>query len=218
MDEGLLRSIAGQLRKPGGEHGIQVGERMNESNRQINMDTIEALQLEAADRVLEIGMGNGFFVKDILSVDPSITYAGCDYSELMVSASIKLNEIYIANGQAAFYTADADKLPFANESFDKAFSINTIYFWESPANELEEIWRVLKPSGQLVIAIRPKDLMRRLPFVQYGFTMYAKEELIALLSANRFKVIDTIEKAEPDAEIGGVKIPMAGLVVVAEKV
>ena len=217
MDESTLKSIASQLRKPSGEYGIQVGEKMNEGNWHINLDTIEALQLQPADNILEIGMGNGFFVKNILSVNPSIKYAGCDYSELMVEASVNLNEAFIANDQAAFYEADANSLPFADEIFDKAFTINTIYFWENPSLELAEVWRVLKPNGRFIVAIRPKVFMQHLPFTQYGFTMFTKEELAALLLANRFKVIDTIEKQEPDAEINGVKIPIAGLLVIAEK-
>jgi ubiquinone/menaquinone biosynthesis C-methylase UbiE len=217
MDEATLKSIAAQLRKPSGERGIQVGEKMNEGNWHINLNTIEALQLQSGDQVLEIGMGNGFFVKNILAADPSIRYAGCDYSELMVEASIKLNEAFIINGQAAFFTADANHLPFGNETFDKVFTINTIYFWEDPSIELAEIWRVLKPGGRLIVAIRPKHNMLQLPFTQYGFTMYTKEELAAALSANGFTIIDTIVRQEPDGEMNGVKFSMEGLLVIAEK-
>jgi len=217
MDESTLRSIAAQLRKPEGEYAIQVGERMNEGNRDINLYTIEALELKAGDKILEIGMGNGFFVKDILSVDESITYAGCDYSAIMVEEANKINEGFVANKRAAFYVADAGKLPFADNSFDKTFTINTIYFWDEPATVLAELRRVLMPGGQLIVAIRPKHTMVDLPFTQYGFTLYTKDELQALLLANGFKVIDTIERIEPAAEMSGEKFPMEGLLVIAQK-
>ena len=57
-----IKFIAEQLRKPSGEYASKIGEKMNESNFQMNIKTIESLVLEAQDNVLEIGMGNGFFI------------------------------------------------------------------------------------------------------------------------------------------------------------
>ena len=217
MDEPTLKSIAGQLRQPSGEFAIQVGVKMNEGNRHINLYTLEALTLKPADNILEIGMGNGFFVSDILSVDDSIQYAGCDFSEIMVDEARKYNEQFISTGQAAFHVASVDKLPFDNEVFDKAFSINTIYFWDNLQEALSEIRRVLKPKGQLVISIRPKSIMEHYPFVKYGFNMFTKEDLADLLSKNNFKVIATLEIKEPEQEINDEKITVEALLIRAEK-
>ncbi|MBK7811139.1 MAG: hypothetical protein IPI50_07870 [Saprospiraceae bacterium] len=63
MDEQTLKEIAKQLRQPSGEFATQVGQKMNEGNLHINLNTIEALNLQKGDHILEIGMGNGFFVK-----------------------------------------------------------------------------------------------------------------------------------------------------------
>lgn len=147
MDEEILKTIAGQLRKPTGEYATQVGEKMNEGNLHINLITIEALNIVPEDNILEIGMGNGYFVKNILSIDKSIKYTGCDYSEIMVEECNKQNETFITTGQAKFIIADAKELPFGNETFDKVFSINTIYFWDNPNIVLAEIVRVLKSKG-----------------------------------------------------------------------
>src|SRR5690606_35076608 len=106
---------ASQLRQPTGEFAIQVGENMNKGNLHINLNTIEALHLSADDHILEIGMGNGFFVKNILSVDHSIKYTGCDFSEIMVEEARKINEPFIETGHAEFNTADAHMLPFEAE-------------------------------------------------------------------------------------------------------
>ncbi len=124
MDEQTLKEIAKQLRQPSGEFATQVGQKMNEGNLHINLNTIEALNLQKGDHILEIGMGNGFFVKNILSTDHSIKYTGCDISEAMVAESSKQNETWIASGQAHFQLADANELPFDPSSFNKVFSIN----------------------------------------------------------------------------------------------
>lgn len=217
MDEASLKAIAQQLRQPSGEYAIQVGEKMNEGNLHINLNTFEALDLRAGDNILEIGMGNGFFVKNILSLDDSIKYTGCDFSEIMVDEARKCNENYILNGQAKFIHADANELPFNNESFDKVFSINTIYFWEDPEIVLAGIWRVLKAKGKLTISIRPRSIMEHYPFVQYGFKTFSKDDLKELLSENNFKVVNIVEKDEPEVEINGKPTKTATLLITAEK-
>jgi ubiquinone/menaquinone biosynthesis C-methylase UbiE len=218
MHEEVLKEIASQLRKPHGEHATEVGERMNKGNQEINLLAINTLNAQANDVILEIGMGNGFFVKDILSLAPAIHYIGCDFSEPMVEAAILHSKEFIDNSQAKFFLASADSLPFESPTFNKIFTVNTIYFWENPTMILDEIKRVLKPQGQLLIAIRPKAIMEQYAFTQYGFTMYTKEDLCTLLTENGFKVTQAFEEQEPDQEINGETITVASLIVCAEKV
>ncbi|RYU97486.1 class I SAM-dependent methyltransferase [Emticicia agri] len=217
MHEETLKEMARQLRQPHGEHAAEVGERMNKGNQEINLLTIQTLDAQANDVILEIGMGNGFFVKDILSLAPAIHYIGCDFSEPMVEAAILLNKEFINNSQAKFFVASADALPFESPTFNKVFTVNTIYFWDNPASVLHELKRVLKPQGQLLIAIRPKEIMEQYAFTQYGFTMYTKEDLSLLLEENGFKIIQAIEAQEPDQEINGETIKVGSLIICAEK-
>ena len=217
MDEETLKSIAEQLRKPAGEYAVKVGEKMNEGNLHINLYTIEALNLAPDNNVLEIGMGNGFFVKDILSANDFIRYTGCDFSEVMVDEASKINEEYVKAGTAKFCVANAEQLPFNDEEFDKVFTVNTIYFWTDPSLVLSEIKRVLKPKGQVIISIRPKAVMQYYPFVKYGFEMFNKAELTDLLRQNDFNITDIIEREEPEQEIAGEKMSVETLIVCAEK-
>jgi len=217
MDAETLRIIAQQLRQPHGEQGIQVARKMNEGNLDMNRFTIEALKVKPYDRILEIGMGNGFFVKEILSADPSVRYAGCDFSPIMVDEARILNRDFIQSRQAEFYLAAADALPFPEEIFHKTFTINTIYFWEDTRKVLSEIHRVLKSGGQALISLRPKSVMENYPFVRYGFRLFSKDEVTKLIRENNFLVKDVIEKKEPHQEINGMKVPVETLIVVAEK-
>ncbi|RRB01135.1 class I SAM-dependent methyltransferase [Larkinella rosea] len=213
-----FEAVAAQLRKPDGEFGKQVGAKMNESNWYINQYLIENLNLKSHDHLLEIGMGNGFFVKDVFAKEPSVTYVGCDFSETMVEEASQLNQSFIENGQAQFIVASTTRLPFANETFDTVFTINTLYFWEKPSEDLAEIRRVLKPGGELQIAIRPKPLMKKLPFTQYGFTLYEKEDVVDLLSASGFRLIGVVEKDEPvHQKVNGDSVQMVTVIVRAGK-
>jgi ubiquinone/menaquinone biosynthesis C-methylase UbiE len=209
--------IAEQLKKPAGEMGKQVAEKMNLGNQLINEWTIEKLNPSANDKILEIGMGNGGFVKGILAVDSSIFYFGCDISELMIEEASRLNKMLIDKKQAEFILATADHLPFQDASFNKVFTVNTIYFWDDPSKDLSEIHRVLENNGKLVISVRPKSIMLTYPFTQYGFKLFSKDDLVELLSANRFRIIDVMEKTEPDQEVNGNIIKVESLIVSAEK-
>jgi ubiquinone/menaquinone biosynthesis C-methylase UbiE len=217
MSEELYKYIAKQLRKPQGKSAIEAGEKMNVGNQLINQYTIDMLELRKNDQVLEIGMGNGFFVKEILSMNENIKYFGCDYSKIMVAQARKNNKQYIKSAQAEFHFTNANKLPFPNETFDRVFSINTVYFWDTPEVVLNEIRRVLVPKGKLTLALRPKSSMRKYPFVKYGFNMFTKSDIIDLLITNNFKVTKYLEKEEPDREVNGLKLKVDVLIVSAEK-
>ncbi|MEI6408967.1 MAG: class I SAM-dependent methyltransferase [Bacteroidota bacterium] len=215
MDEKELQQIAAQLRKPEGEIGFKTGEWMNKGNVQINLNAIEALQVSSGDQILEIGMGNGFFVKEILGVQPDVIYTGCDFSDVMVEAATTMNADWVAADRAKFIHADLSALPFSAGAFDKIFSVNTIYFWENDTQALGEIKRVLKPDGKLVLALRPKHQMERYPFTKYGFRMLSKEELFQLLENHGFTIAELFENPEPDFELNGVLLKMENLIVTA---
>jgi SAM-dependent methyltransferase len=218
MEEEELRSIAEQLRKPSGEFAVTVAGKMNEGNQLINQYTLEALKLNAGGNILEIGMGNGKFVKNILDVDKSVNYTGCDFSKEMVEEAEKINRHFIEAGRAAFIKANADNLPFGDDRFNKVFSVNTLYFWDNPPEVLAEIRRVLKPDGELVIGIRPLPVMKQFPFVKFGFTLYSGNKACDLLIQNGFNVLQIIEKKEPVQDLNGVKINVESLILCASVV
>lgn len=218
MDEEQLKQIAAQLRKPEGEAGVHTMEWMNKGNFHIHQSALKALNSKADDNILELGMANGFFVKDILSVNSNIKYSGCDFSELMVEEAIKLNADFIKNGQADFIHADITSLPYEDALFNKVFTVNTIYFWEDIVQILAEIKRVLKTEGQLIVALRPKHYTEKYPFTKYGFNQFSKEDVTEMLLQNGFVVTVIQENPEPDFEMNGEIMKMENLIIVATKV
>ncbi|MDB5256915.1 MAG: SAM-dependent methyltransferase [Chitinophagaceae bacterium] len=218
MDKDFLQQLAQQLRKPDGDMGKKVGENMNASNALMNTFTLNELKAQSNDCILEIGMGNGFFIKDIVANDHSITYYGCDYSELMINEATTLNQSYIETGQVKFFLASANQLPFLAHSIDKVFTINTIYFWSNPSVELTEIHRVLKPGGQFFLTVRSKSTMENIPVTQFGFKIYDQALLKDLLQTTGFMVKQVVEKEEPDMEFSGNTIKVSTWIFCAEAI
>jgi ubiquinone/menaquinone biosynthesis C-methylase UbiE len=216
-DEQKFKNMAAQLRKPEGEDGIKTADMMSKGNMHIIHDTFKSLNAEADDNILEIGMGNGFYVKEILARSERINYTGCDYSQLMVHESEKLNANWISNGKARFIHSTITSLPFADAAFNKVFTINTIYFWDNEIDVLNEIKRVLQPNGKLIIGFRPKHQTETYPFTKYGFNQFSIADVDKLLSDNGFSIAGIFENREPDFDWNGQIINMENVVVVAAK-
>lgn len=217
MTDDQYKEIAAQLRKPQGEAGIQTGLRMNEGNVWINRYTLDTLEPGPGELVMEIGMGNGYFVRELLDRAPGLRYIGCDFSETMVEEASKLNRDLIDAGHVSFYLATADRLPVADNSIDKIFTVNTLYFWQDVKSVFTEMRRVIRPGGKLIISIRPKWQMQRYPFTKFGFVMYDSDELARLVQENNFTPITVVEHEEPEQEIAGQKYKVASLIVAAIK-
>jgi|GEM_PF-110881 len=210
-----LQVLAAQLRKPDGDIGVQVGERMNTGNAAMNLHTLAVLAPQAGDNILEIGMGTGHFVKNILLMDGSIRYTGCDYSELMVKTATEKNQHFVQQERASFVHGNARELPFNAETFSKVFTVNTLYFWDDHDAVLQQLKKVLRPDGVLILSIRPKENMDTFPVTKYNFASFAQEDVEALLQAHGFAHVKTTHIKEPPEPLMGKMIQKETLIVAA---
>ena len=181
-----LAERAEQLRRPAGQVGIALAERLNGSNREGNLRVVELLGLEAGHHVLEIGFGNGRTVPDVFAQADGVRYAGIDFSPTMVEEAARFNAGFVATGRASFHLGSADRMPFADASFDRVFSTAVIHFWKDPAGALAEVRRVLRPRGTSQMAcLHPRnapDFARP----EYGFYLRDDAEWNALHRAAGF--------------------------------
>ena len=203
MDEQLLKEIAAQLRKPQGDFGNEVAEKMNLSNREMNLNAIQSLDIRPDEIVLEAGMANGHFVKDVLNSASNVHYIGCDYSADMVKLATQKNQNLIENGQVQFFEADLQNLPVEDFSIQKLFTVNTLYFWDDVPATLTEFRRVLNPEGTLSLTFRPKHCIEKYPSTQRGFSYFTRDKVISLMETAGFTIVKVIEEQEPEVDIAG---------------
>jgi SAM-dependent methyltransferase len=185
--------MARLLGKPEGETGRAVGEMLNRVNAGIIAAVYRSLGLQARDRVLEIGFGNGRLVPALLFCADDLSYVGVDIAETMVSEASAFNVDFISAGRASFKLASAEALPFADASFDKVLAVNVIYFWSQPIRALAEIRRILRPGGLSSIASavsRPGEPPAPFAREEYGFHRRDPGTLVALHREAGFSQID----------------------------
>lgn len=194
MEKEDLKILAQNLANPQGEKGIEIGEMMNATNIGMTLESIKTLLIEDNEIILEIGHGNAAHVKSILNKAQNVTYTGIDISETMHHEAKKLNAEF--KNQADFVLYEGEKLPFEDRTFDKIFTVNTVYFWTKPIEYLNEIYRVLKDNGTFVLTFGQRDFMEKLPFTQFDFTLYNTDEMEETVSKSDFKRMKISEKEE----------------------
>jgi SAM-dependent methyltransferase len=118
--------------------------------------TISLLDLEPADRVLEIGFGPGVAVQRIAANAPDGFIAGIDHSETMVRAARRRNAEAIRRGRVDLRLGSASSLPDFDAPFDKILSVNSIQFWDEPEAALVELRERLRPDGRIALCLQPR--------------------------------------------------------------
>lgn len=207
LSEQELKELASQLSHPKGENGKQTGYSMNVANDNMIRNVIAQVSIKENSKILEIGPGNGKHVSYLFEINSDINYFGADISELMVEEATNLNSQFITSGKAIFQLSDGEKLDYSDAFFTSVFTVNTLYFWKNPKEYLQEISRILKPKGELIIGFIPKNTMEKIPFSKYGFELYENEKIQNLLEQNNFSIDTTLTQTEEVlSNIGEVKI------------
>ncbi len=179
-------AFARQLGNPSGLAGRIVGFLLNRVALETKQRALELLDLEPDHRVLEIGFGGGATLEAVHELVPTGLAAGIEISDTMIRAARMRFRREIAAGRVEVSSASVLRIPVDDSTFDRALSINTIYFWEDPLRGLEEIARVLKPGGILLLGIGEKRAMERMPWVRHGFQIFEPPEIEELLRSAGF--------------------------------
>jgi len=199
---------AHQLRNPEGDVGLAVAIWLNETNRQPNAQILAALGIEPRSKVLEIGFGNGRAVPDVLALAKDGHYAGIDISPTMVDEAKRFNASFVTLGRAEFHCAEAERIPFPDATFDRAFSIGVIHFWPDPIIALRELRRVLRPGGFAILGALAPPATADFAKAEFGFYLRDAATWEALCREASFREVkaETVEARRTAADGAEVKV------------
>ena len=117
--------------------------------RAYKLKSVQELRLRDGGTVVEIGCGTGDDAARLARLLPSGKVIGVDLSEAMVNeAQRRFADI----GNLEFVQAGADSLPFADDSIDAVRVDRVLIHVPDPKAAIDEMLRVLKPGGRLVIS------------------------------------------------------------------
>jgi demethylmenaquinone methyltransferase/2-methoxy-6-polyprenyl-1,4-benzoquinol methylase len=115
-------------------------------NEAMRDEAIEWFGVESDDTVLDVGCGTGFATEGLLEHTDDVF--GLDQSAHQLEKAFGK---FGTRGRVRFTRGDAERLPFAADSFDAYWSSGSIEYWPNPVAALEEARRVTKPGGPVLI-------------------------------------------------------------------
>lgn len=167
-------------------------------------------QISGNEHILDIACGTGELEKRLLNVHSDLKIIGVDISEKMLDmARLKLPNL-------EFVKASAIALPFADHKFDMVVTVSAFHYFDQPLDTLEEIRRILKPQGKVIIMDWCRDywLCHALDLFLKMFDpahkdCYSQKELHALLTASGFDVMN--EKKQKLGAFWGIMVATGSL-------
>lgn len=110
-------------------------------------EALRALPLAAGERVLEVGVGTGL---SLPQYPDGVAVTGIDISEPMLERARERADL-LGRPDVSLLTMDARSLRFPDERFDHVVAPYVISVVPEPARVMDEIRRVCRPGGTVVV-------------------------------------------------------------------
>jgi SAM-dependent methyltransferase len=169
-----------------------------------SLEIPQLLDVRPDSSVLEIGCGSGGYAL-YLADKLGCQVVGVDINEPGIRSAKELTQTRALGSRARFEQCDVSKtLPFADETFDAAFSNDVLCHIPARLDLLIEIFRVLKPSGRILFSdalviggmISAEEIATR---SSIGFYFYSppgeNERLLEQAGFSQVAATDTTENA-----------------------
>ncbi len=124
---------------------------MNISHYQLTNWGLSHLSIGNRDTILDVGCGGGGTIHKLATMATNGKVYGIDFSIESVMVSQMSNRRLVQAGRVEILQSSVSCLPFSDNLFDLVTAVNTHNYWPDLAGDLQEILRVLRPDGTLII-------------------------------------------------------------------
>ena len=115
------------------------------------VQALEAMPIKLSDKLLDLGCGNGWASRWLRKKTGRVGFvAGVDASEEMIRLA---KQVSSARNSVQFRQALFEDLPWSEQFFDHAFSMEALYYAPELSVALKSVARVLRPGGTLTVCI-----------------------------------------------------------------
>ena len=174
-----------------------MGRWLSTHTRSVNRWALEQLGLGQGDRLLDIGFGSGELLFEALSRDGGLEAAGLDLSEEMVRLARGRLRLFLQEQRLEIWQGSVEAMPFRDARFSLLISVNTLYFWPSPAVALAECRRVLADQGEVLLCFDAKEELVQWSGHRFGFRLFDPPEVEALVREAGFSTLAVRSRSFP---------------------
>ena len=126
------------------------GADMERGHRPVGEQAIARMAVDPEARVLDIGCGSGWAARLLAGLAFNGCVTGIDISDEMIRVARESSRTF---PNLNFEVASAEALSFPDNEFTHAFAMESLYYYRDVPKALQEIHRVLKPSGLFVAVV-----------------------------------------------------------------
>jgi ubiquinone/menaquinone biosynthesis C-methylase UbiE len=148
---GTISKLLDQCRKPTGWFGRLLLRDFNRHHSKLTDWGLRHIAIEQHDTILDVGCGGGRTVHKLAGTATKGKVYGIDFSQESVNVSCRTNRRWIELGRVEILHGSVSCLPFCDQMFDLVSAVETHFFWPDLVADMQEVLRVLKPGGKLII-------------------------------------------------------------------
>jgi len=189
----IIKFVGTKCGNPQGIAGRLLTRFMNILNQKQYRAVLDNINLEPDDVVLDIGFGNGYLINKLLKKDIQIKICGIDISNDMVNNVSKKYKRFIDDGYLNLHLENIAKTSFENETYNKIYTVNTMYFWNELEKCFSEIKRILKPDGIFLNAVYTREFLDKIVYTKYGYNKYSIDDVIKITENNGMTIVKLVE-------------------------
>ena len=182
---------------PSGWLGRIAGRIMLWTNKQD--DVVGVLVVQPGDDVLEIGYGPGGLIRLLADRTDAASIRGVDPSPEMRDQATRHNRKAVRAGRVRLELGTADSTGLPDASVDRVVSVRNVAMWPDLAAAVDELHRVVRPGGTVVIAwhggTKPSRVVKsmRLPEDELGRIEQELRDRFADVSRSQLATLDVFK-------------------------
>jgi ubiquinone/menaquinone biosynthesis C-methylase UbiE len=146
-----LKEYLSQYRCPTGVSGRTVAASMNKGHWDLTTWGLKHVKIKSGSVIIDVGCGGGKTISRLARRVVRSKIYGIDPSADMVEYSKQVNQKLIEKNRVEILQSSVEKTVFKDDLFDLVTAIETYYFWTNLAQAFQEIKRILKIEGWLLI-------------------------------------------------------------------
>ncbi|HLJ88224.1 MAG TPA: class I SAM-dependent methyltransferase [Candidatus Angelobacter sp.] len=180
------------------------GDDMEDHHSDITNQTIELMDIQSGDRILDLGCGTGWASRRLAAIANRGEVVGVDVADEMLRRAANASSSF---PNVRYVWGSAENIPAPDSSFEKVLSVESFYYYADQGKALDELRRVMAPGARLFILINLyRDnhySLRWVSELKVAVHALSEAEYLALLTKHGFENVEArrIPDRSPTPEV-----------------